>query len=202
MAGISGIYGCSFLQKMLMYGNVQVLAHPHIIMFPERQAIVVDLRQNHGEQWPKMDLWLSYPCLLLSWDALRNVVLYEIWYVPWSTSPVSRGIPDDEKMTENCLSWDTRRVKLNIYIYTEVKWRKSTCYGISAKHPETGHAPHQWHRSPSQICLRKMLVTKPARYVYNIIIYYILYYIILYHIILYYIIIYYILYYSILYIIL
>ena len=115
--------------------------------------------------------------------------------------PVSRGIPDDEKMTENCLSWDTRRVKLNIYIYTEVKWRNSTCYGISAKHPETGHAPHQWHRSPSQICLRKMLVTKPARYVYNIIIYYILYYIISYHIILYDIIIYYILYYSILYII-
>ena len=58
MAGISGIYGCSFLQKMLMYGNVQVLAHPHIIMFPERQAIVVDLRQNHVSSDPK---WI-YGC--------------------------------------------------------------------------------------------------------------------------------------------
>ena len=32
---------------------------------------------------------------------------------------------------------------------------------ISTKHPETGHAPHRWHRSPSQICL-KMLLTQPA----------------------------------------
>ena len=116
-----------------IYGNETGSGAYHIIMFPERQAIVVDLRQNHVSSDPKWIYGCTQVCCypempfemscFMRYDMCRGQK-NGIW---WWSSHCHGGFLTLRKWQKITLSWDTRRVKLNIY--TEVKWRNFTCYG-------------------------------------------------------------------------